>query len=56
MAKLLQEHERACKKLMTVHQGEEGSEFWAEFNMSAAPPHAYETVVEWNREAIDVRT
>lgn len=34
MARLLQEHERASKKLITVHQGEEGSEFWAEFQMS----------------------
>jgi len=31
MASLLQEHERASKKLLTVHQGDEGSDFWAEF-------------------------
>lgn len=40
-AKLLQEHERASKQLLTVRQGEEGAEFWVEFGLQGPPQNAY---------------
>jgi len=52
---LLQKHEKAPQKVVTVYQGREDPNFWKCLNVPGPPKDAYRPIADWSYLYIDLQ-